>query len=116
MNVLNKKKNKPVQVSPSPVDRDIGRQIAHYRRHYRISLEELAARIGVSVEQLQKYEAGYDCVTCSQLWLISCFLRVPIIHFFKYTGSKYNQLNNQLVGSGSSFIDEEEENCAFFLR
>ena len=38
--------------------------------------------MGVSFQQIQKYEKGINCVCVSRLWELSRILRVPLTYFF----------------------------------
>jgi len=45
--------------------------------------QQLAAKIGVSFQQVQKYERASNRVSASRLWEISLALSVPLNYFFK---------------------------------
>jgi transcriptional regulator with XRE-family HTH domain len=47
-----------------------------------LTLNELASRVGVSIQQLQKYEAGDSRIPASRLQEIARVLAVPITWFF----------------------------------
>jgi transcriptional regulator with XRE-family HTH domain len=47
-----------------------------------MSQEELGRRIGVTFQQLQKYEHGINRVSAGRLYEISIALDLPITHFF----------------------------------
>jgi transcriptional regulator with XRE-family HTH domain len=64
-----------------PVDRLIGKRIARRRREQGMSQSSLANRIGVSFQQLQKYEQGQNRLTVARLACISAELDAPIGHF-----------------------------------
>lgn len=52
---------------PHPVDRSVGLNIRNARRARRLSQEALADAIGITFQQLQKYEHGTNRVSCSRL-------------------------------------------------
>ena len=60
----------------------VGRRIRERRRHLGISQIQLAATIGVSYQQLQKYEQGSNRVAAPRLAAISGALDVPPGYFF----------------------------------
>lgn len=62
---------------PHPVDRAVGQNIRRMRRQRRFSQEALAAEIGLTFQQLQKYELGINRVSCSRLCDIARALGVP---------------------------------------
>ncbi len=59
-------KARPVKV-PHPVDLAVGQVIRRVRRQRRLSQEALAYAIGLTFQQLQKYERGVNRVSCSRL-------------------------------------------------
>ena len=48
-----------------------------------MSQTELADAIGLTFQQLQKYECGMNRISASKLWQISQILDVPVQWFFK---------------------------------
>ena len=64
------------------IDALVGRRIRERRRHLGISQIQLAATIGVSYQQLQKYEHGDNRVAAPRLAAISAALDVPPGYFF----------------------------------
>ena len=67
---------------PNPIDVHVGRQLAIYRRVAGMSQEALGDAIGVTFQQVQKYEKGSNRVGASRLFLIGKALDVPISVFF----------------------------------
>lgn len=68
---------------PDPIDIIVGAQIKNRRKYRAISQPKLAAMIGVSWQQLNKYESGENRVSASRLWKISKALGVKISYFFE---------------------------------
>ena len=56
---------------PDPVDIHVGKRIKLRRTLLRISQEQLAGKIGVTFQQVQKYESGHNRVSASRLYDIS---------------------------------------------
>ncbi|MBZ6078825.1 helix-turn-helix domain-containing protein [Microvirga puerhi] len=81
--------------SVSETDKLIGRLIRHQRNLRQMSQEGLSRRIGVTFQQLQKYENGSNRVSASRLFQISEILNVPVTVFFgpraEETLSEYTQ-------------------------
>ena len=67
------------------IDRAIGRNIRLQRRTREVSQVVQAEAIGVSAQQLQKYESGVDRVSASRILIISLALDAPISVFFEGT-------------------------------
>jgi transcriptional regulator with XRE-family HTH domain len=63
---------------PDPLDRLIGRNIRFFRIESGLSQTDLAERIGVTFQQLQKYENAANRVPASRLIRIARALNVPV--------------------------------------
>ena len=68
---------------PNPIDCHVGNQMRIKRMAQHITQRHMADMIGVSFQQVQKYETGKCRISASKLWLISLFLCVPVDYFFK---------------------------------
>lgn len=64
------------------IDKEIGRRIRHRRWRMSVTQQELGKLIGVSFQQIQKYETGTNRVSASKLIFIANALSVPITYFF----------------------------------
>ncbi len=61
----------------------IGQRLRRRRRELGLSQEAVAAPAGVSFQQLQKYESGYNHVTAARLWRLAQVLKTPVDWFFE---------------------------------
>ena len=68
--------------SPNPVDVYIGNKVKARRLLLGLSQEELAKSIGLTFQQVQKYEHGTNRISVSRLIDISKSLKTPIDYFF----------------------------------
>jgi len=68
--------------SPVPVDIVIGKQIRTCRVLRDMSQTDLAKKIGITFQQVQKYENGTSRVAASRLHKIAEVLKVPVSGFF----------------------------------
>ena len=73
---------KPGPRSASPVDLHVGTRIRMRRQLMNMSQEKLGNSLGVTFQQVQKYERGTNRVGASRLWDISRILDVPISFFY----------------------------------
>lgn len=64
------------------IDAMIGQNLRRYRLEAGLTQEELGAKIGVSYQQVQKYETAANRVSASRLWMVAEALNVPLIEFF----------------------------------
>lgn len=67
---------------PHEVDVFVGRNIRSRRAYYGLSQTELAKKLGITFQQLQKYESGANRVSASRLWHIAQELKMPVAEFF----------------------------------
>ncbi|MGH1577730.1 helix-turn-helix domain-containing protein [Planktotalea sp.] len=68
---------------PRPEDQSVGQRIRHYRLIKKLTQTQVADRIGVKFQQLQKYETGANRVSCSRLFDIARALEVDPAYFLK---------------------------------
>lgn len=68
--------------SPNPVDVHVGERLRSRRVLLGISQEKLADAVGITFQQVQKYERGANRVSASRLWQFSKILDAPISYFF----------------------------------
>ena len=61
----------------------IGHRIKQRREHLKISQERLGEMIGVTYQQIQKYEKGTNKVSAERLFSIAGNIKVPISFFFE---------------------------------
>jgi len=67
---------------PHPVDRHVGRRVAEKRVALGYNQSELGNALGLTFQQIQKYEKGANRISSSKLWDISRFFKVDIGYFF----------------------------------
>jgi transcriptional regulator with XRE-family HTH domain len=68
--------------NPHPVDIHVGLQIANARKAKRLTQSQLGEAIGVTFQQVQKYERGTNRVSASTMFAMMYFLNVPSSYFF----------------------------------
>lgn len=66
-----------------PVDVHVGKRIRHRRWTIGVTQQQLAERVGIKFQQIQKYETGMNRVSASRLWDIAHALGVPVAFFFE---------------------------------
>jgi transcriptional regulator with XRE-family HTH domain len=77
------------------VDALVGRNVRSFRKQRDLSQREFAKRLGVSFQQLQKYENGSNRIGSGCLFKMSTILKVPIIVLFAGVGRTTNQKVSQ---------------------
>jgi transcriptional regulator with XRE-family HTH domain len=68
--------------TPHAVDTHVGARIRLRRKTMRLSQTELASALGLTFQQVQKYERGGNRVSASKLYEIAAKLETPIEYFF----------------------------------
>lgn len=68
---------------PNPTDVHVGGRIRMRRNMMGMSQEKLGESLGITFQQIQKYEKGTNRVGASRLQAISGVLSVPVAYFFE---------------------------------
>lgn len=66
-----------------PVDVHVGKRVRHRRWMVGMTQQQLAGKVGIKFQQIQKYETGMNRVSASRLWDIAESLGVPVSFFFE---------------------------------
>jgi transcriptional regulator with XRE-family HTH domain len=66
-----------------PVDTHVGQRVRQRRWMIGMTQQQLAEKVGIKFQQIQKYETGANRVSASRLWDISEALDVPVAFFFE---------------------------------
>ncbi|OWV96868.1 helix-turn-helix transcriptional regulator [Rhizobium sp. R693] len=77
-------------------DIEVGKRIKKRRQQLRLSQTALGAAVGVSFQQIQKYERGANRVSSSTLYEIAHVLETPITYFFESLGQRSTLANCEL--------------------
>jgi transcriptional regulator with XRE-family HTH domain len=72
-----------VRKSPNPTDTYVGSRVRMRRLMLGMSQERLADQLGLTFQQVQKYEKGANRISASRLQEISHILGVPVPFFFE---------------------------------
>ena len=75
---------------PHPVDIHVGKRIRHIRWMVGMTQQQLAEKVGIKFQQIQKYETGANRVSASRLWGIAEALCVSVRFFFEGLGNIVN--------------------------
>lgn len=86
--------------SPHPVDEHVGKKLRVRRILMGVSQEQLGEAVGLTFQQIQKYERGANRISASRLWEFSQLLGVQPSWFFQ---------NDEEVKSRSMQLAEHQE-------
>ena len=67
---------------PNPIDVHVGSRVRLRRTLLGLSQEKLGEALGLTFQQVQKYERGANRIGASRLFDLSCVLDVPISFFY----------------------------------
>jgi transcriptional regulator with XRE-family HTH domain len=67
---------------PHPVDVHVGRKLRFFRTQRDLSQTSLGKQVGLTFQQIQKYEKGTNRIGASRLHEFACALNVPVEAFF----------------------------------
>jgi len=68
--------------NPDPVDIHVGKQVRKRRNALSMSQEKLGKALGLTFQQVQKYERGVNRIASSRLYQLGQILDVEISYFF----------------------------------
>lgn len=69
--------------APNPIDKHVGSRVRMRRMMVGMSQEKLGESLGITFQQIQKYEKGTNRIGASRLQQISIVLAVPVAFFFE---------------------------------
>lgn len=72
-----------IKKQPNPIDKHVGSRVRMRRMMMSMSQEKLGDAIGLTFQQVQKYEKGTNRIGASRLQQISNILQVPVSFFFE---------------------------------
>lgn len=83
---MNKSGRRQKSDKPNPVDVHVGSRVRLRRTLLGMSQEKLGDALGLTFQQVQKYERGANRVGASRLYDLSRVLDVPVSYFFEEFG------------------------------
>lgn len=96
---------------PNPVDIHVGQRIRLRRTILHITQQQLAEMLGLTFQQVQKYEKGMNRVGASRLWDISRVLEVPMDFFFDDMDANVAQKSPRMLNileNGTYFAENQQ--------
>jgi transcriptional regulator with XRE-family HTH domain len=72
-----------IKKAPNPIDKHVGSRVRMRRMMVGMSQEKLGDALGLTFQQVQKYEKGTNRIGASRLQQISHILQVPVAFFFE---------------------------------
>ncbi len=100
------KQEKTHSKTPHPVDKYVGRRLRQRRSICGLSQKVVSEKIGVTFQQLQKYERGKNRIGSSRLYDFSVILGVPVSYFFEGVESWMHRHN---LASPTEAIEQSDD-------
>jgi transcriptional regulator with XRE-family HTH domain len=88
-----------------PIDQQVGATLRRYREIAGLSQTELGKRLGVSFQQVQKYEVGTNRLSASRLWLACDILGIAPNDMFEGAGRRSTAAGPLRAHSGRQVLD-----------
>lgn len=79
---MSKNRTREDDGAPNPTDVHVGQQLRSRRTELQMSQERLADSLGLTFQQIQKYERGQNRIGASRLLELGKVLEVPVSYFF----------------------------------
>ena len=94
---------------PNPIDIHVGSRIRLRRTLLGMSQSKLGDAIGLTFQQVQKYERGTNCVGSSRMYELARVLDVPIAYFFEdMTSGTAKRSRQHLLGNATAPVEDDE--------
>ena len=71
-----------IKKTPNPVDKHVGSRVRMRRVLIGMSQEKLGDALGITFQQIQKYEKGTNRIGASRMQQIATVMNVPVSYFF----------------------------------
>ena len=94
----------PPKKTPNPIDVHVGSRIRLRRNMISMSQEKLGEALGITFQQIQKYEKGTNRVGASRLQQISKVLGVPVAFFFEDAPGESPEGAGMSEASSTSYV------------
>src|SRR4051794_32764210 len=92
--------------APNPVDRYVGSRVRMRRIMLGMSQEKLGEALGLTFQQVQKYEKGTNRVGASRIQQISEILQVPISFLFEGSPSSIASVDGYGQGGSPAYVSD----------
>ncbi len=91
---------------PNPIDKHVGSRVRMRRMLAGISQEKLGDALGLTFQQVQKYEKGANRISASRLQQIAKMLDVPVAFFFDGAPAGDTLGDNFVDSAATTYISE----------
>ena len=98
-----------MNIVTNDIDEHIGRRLAQRRHAMALTQQQLAKIVGVSFQQIQRYECGANKLGAARLWSLAVAIHVPVSYFFEGFGDKATSIvaKDSSIGTALAQIDSD---------
>jgi transcriptional regulator with XRE-family HTH domain len=92
--------------APNPTDKHVGSRVRMRRMMLSMSQEKLGDALGLTFQQVQKYEKGTNRIGASRLQQISHILQVPVAFFFEGAPSPHGLTDGMREAPSPAYVSD----------
>jgi transcriptional regulator with XRE-family HTH domain len=92
--------------APNPIDKHVGSRVRMRRMMLGMSQEKLGDALGLTFQQVQKYEKGTNRIGASRLQQISQILQVPVAFFFEGAPNLHPQPEGMAEAPSPAYVSD----------
>src|SRR4029453_3212510 len=92
--------------APNPIDKHVGSRVRMRRMMLAMSQEKLGDALGLTFQQVQKYEKGTNRIGASRLQQISHILQVPVAFFFEGAPSLHSSSDGAKEAPSPAYVSD----------
>jgi transcriptional regulator with XRE-family HTH domain len=92
--------------APNPIDKHVGSRVRMRRMMLAMSQEKLGDALGLTFQQVQKYEKGTNRIGASRLQQISQILQVPVEFLFEGAPNLHGSGNTTKDAPSASYVSD----------
>ena len=89
------------------IDLHLGRRLRRRRRLLGLTQQQLALRVGVRFQQIQKYECGANRISAARLWELAEALQAPVAYFYDGLSEALEDQEAAAASGGEMFSRKE---------
>jgi len=94
----------PAKKSPDPIDKHVGARLRMRRSLLKMSQAKLGDALGLTFQQVQKYEKGTNRIGAGRLQQIASILQVPLDFFFEGAPTPYRKGDGHGDGPSPAYV------------
>ena len=92
--------------APNPTDKHVGSRVRMRRMMLSMSQEKLGGALGLTFQQVQKYEKGTNRIGASRLQQISHILQVPVAFFFEGAPTSHPPVDGMSEAPSPTYVSD----------